>query len=308
MKKILPILLIVFSPLLGGSIDLVSNFSPFTFFFKSNDAPKDFKLRYVNSFDYFKTISPYESNKIIVFNSFSFHEILPKMPKEKMVFFLWEPWHFDANFYDNYSRVYTWDDSLIDGIKFFRFNYPFMVPMIENLTKFENKKLCTIVTGHWTNERIAISNFFKSKPFGEFDIYGSWAPESLSDMYKGSIRGTHSQKEKFSMLDKYRFSICFENNVTLRGYITEKIFDCFAAGCIPIYFGAPNIEEYIPKECFIDYRDFEDNEQLYQFIKNMPNEVYEQYIHNIKAYLNSEKADMFSPRTFEKLIYELSNL
>ncbi len=41
------------------------------------------------------------------------------------------------------------------------------------------------------------------------------------------------------------------------GYITEKIWDSFKARSIPIYWGASNIEEYIPINTFIDFRKFE---------------------------------------------------
>lgn len=36
-----------------------------------------------------------------------------------------------------------------------------------------------------------------------------------------------------------------ENSIT-RDYVTEKVYDGLMAGCIPIYLGAPNIEDYVP--------------------------------------------------------------
>ena len=57
------------------------------------------------------------------------------------------------------------------------------------------------------------------------------------------------------MLRKYRFSFCLENSIT-NGYISEKIFDCLYAGVIPLYLGAPNINNYVNKYCFIDLRKF----------------------------------------------------
>ena len=38
----------------------------------------------------------------------------------------------------------------------------------------------------------------------------------------------------------------------VNGYVTEKIFDAFKAGCVPVYWGAENITKYVPAECFID--------------------------------------------------------
>lgn len=109
---------------------------------------------------------------------------------------------------------------------------------------------------------------------------------------------------KISIVKNYRFCICFENTKGLNGYITEKIFGCFTAGSIPIYWGANNIERFIPKECFIDYRDFQTKEDLYQFIKTMPKEVYQNYIENIRTFLGSEEARVFTPQHFGKIFYE----
>ena len=63
-------------------------------------------------------------------------------------------------------------------------------------------------------------------------------------------------ESKLEVLSKYRFSVCFEN-CRLEGYITEKIFDCFYAGCLPLYWGASDVNSLIPKECYINVDDFE---------------------------------------------------
>ncbi len=41
---------------------------------------------------------------------------------------------------------------------------------------------------------------------------------------------------KIEWLKSYKFNICFENS-SYPGYLTEKLFEAFAAGCIPIYWG-----------------------------------------------------------------------
>ncbi|CAM3655677.1 glycosyltransferase family 10 domain-containing protein [Polynucleobacter brandtiae] len=81
--------------------------------------------------------------------------------------------------------------------------------------------------------------------------------------YQGPVQ------KKRSVLAKTRFCICFENARDIRGYLTEKIFDSLLAGCIPIYWGEPNIDEYIPQACYIDFRKFQSYEALYQYLTNM---------------------------------------
>ncbi len=74
------------------------------------------------------------------------------------------------------------------------------------------------------------------------------------------------------------------------GYITEKIWDSFKAKTVPIYWGASNIEDYVPKNCYIDYRDFLDFEKLYTFLSNMTEIEYNTYIGNIESFLETKEA------------------
>ena len=61
------------------------------------------------------------------------------------------------------------------------------------------------------------------------------------------------------------------------GYITEKIFNVFQAGAIPIYDGAPDIFNFIDPESFLSFNDddllekidyLKDNEKEYNKIIN----------------------------------------
>ena len=86
-----------------------------------------------------------------------------------------------------------------------------------------------------------LSHFFNQFYTNLFPRYPSYAGEISS---------------KRAILEQYKFSICYENMSDMPGYITEKIFDCFFAGCVPIYLGASNMTDYIPGGTFIDKRKF----------------------------------------------------
>ena len=102
---------------------------------------------------------------------------------------------------------------------------------------------------------------------------------------------------KQEVLLRSRFSIVYENIQGLEGYITEKIFDAFVAGNVPIYWGASDIEKYVPKECFIDRRDFNNHKQLYDLLKNMSEDRYIDYQNSIKNFLEN-KSELFSCNKF----------
>lgn len=87
-------------------------------------------------------------------------------------------------------------------------------------------------------------------------------------------RGPVPHDGKIQALRRYRFNIAYENTGNLPGYLTEKMFDSFAACCVPIYWGDPDVASNVPKDCFIDRRNFASNADLYQYIRQM---TYEQY-------------------------------
>ena len=37
--------------------------------------------------------------------------------------------------------------------------------------------------------------------------------------------------------------------MSIQGYITEKIYDCFMSGVVPIYLGCKNIDEFVKYTC-----------------------------------------------------------
>lgn len=145
------------------------------------------------------------------------------------------------------------------------------------------------------SERLRGIKFFRRNP--EFHLYGrGWSQhqpwlsdsdwEACSSCFKGEC------DDKIEALSRYRFSLCFENT-RFDGYITEKIFDCFFAGSIPIYYGAPDIEKYVPKEAFIDFRDFAGYEELDAFLENMTDQQAAGYLDAARAYLASPAYEPF---------------
>jgi glycosyltransferase involved in cell wall biosynthesis len=71
---------------------------------------------------------------------------------------------------------------------------------------------------------------------------------------------------KLNFYKKYKFVLAFED-VTDQDYVTEKFFDPLIAGSVPIYLGAPNIEDFAPGDnCFVDAGKFENPQLLAQFI------------------------------------------
>lgn len=172
-------------------VDVVANFNvrelPSNFWFANHN---EFKVRLLECNDYIlNRASPNQCRKIIVFNGIETRGL----PYEKLVLFEWEPWLRSADSYTAYSRVYTWNDNLVDNVKFFRFNYPYLMPMLNTIPRYEDKKLCAMFSGNWCEHRFDVLKFFETKPEGEFDFYGNPPPQfANSKMWKGKVPGQHS--------------------------------------------------------------------------------------------------------------------
>lgn len=85
---------------------------------------------------------------------------------------------------------------------------------------------------------------------------------ALKSIYKGSC------VSKYEVMSKYNFALCFEN-MAMKGYVTEKIFDCLYSGTIPIYLGATDITSLIPENCYIDYRNYSSAIQMWRYIQSL---------------------------------------
>jgi len=237
------------------------------------------------------------------------------------------PRNWDNQRHAEFDKIFTWNDKIIDNEKYIKLNFSQLFP--DNISKDISikTKLCTMIAGNKKSvhelelysKRVESIRWFEKNHPADFDLYGvGWdeyrfqgakiiralnrvkfltkifAPYFPS--YKGKV------VEKKAVLEKYKFAICYENAKDVPGYVTEKIFDCFFAGCIPVYWGANNIQNHIPQECFIDRRQFEDHEQLYNFMINMSNEEYITYMENIEQFVKSEHVYPFSCDFFAQTI------
>lgn len=86
-------------------------------------------------------------------------------------------------------------------------------------------------------------------------------------------------QSKIDTIANYKFTIAFENAIA-RDYVTEKFFDPLIAGSVPIYLGAPNINDFAPGDkCFINAADWDSPESLARYILSVSQdkELYQRY-------------------------------
>jgi hypothetical protein len=85
---------------------------------------------------------------------------------------------------------------------------------------------------------------------------------------------------KMDVISSYKFTLAFENAIGV-DYVTEKFFDPLIAGSVPVYLGAPNIEEFAPGEkCYIDIQTFGHMNELvdYLLMLDQNEHLYNEYL------------------------------
>lgn len=196
------------------------------------------------------------------------------------------------------------------------------------LVMINANKLPRLYVDELYTERLRALEFFHR--YGEIDLYGrNWdsAPARVGKtrtpatvrrlfervwemkqrfipdpLYVAAAAATRGPAEsKSATLSQYRFALCFENSV-LKGWMTEKLFDCFFAGTVPIYWGAPDVLDWVPAECFIDMRRFKDYAELRAYLHAMPALEEDHYREAARAYLESDQFTPFRLKTWEDLM------
>lgn len=236
------------------------------------------------------------------------------------------PFNYMKIFHSYFIKVYTWNDDLVDNIKYFKIKLPKSSLGIKTkVKKFKEKKYLTLINSNkfsfkqpsffgkeLYSERIKAIEFFEGNIPDKFFLYGrGWNKPKKYNLreqiigfkkystYRGEVA------DKIKLLSNFKYCLCFENLTDVNGYITEKIFDCFKARCVPIYWGASNIEKYIPKDCFIDFREFGNYEKLLIFLSSVNEKRYNRYIENIERLLTDKKIiDLWFEDGFSKFFLE----
>lgn len=188
-----------------------------------------------------------------------------------------------------FPYIMTWNKDIIDNKTFFYRTIPYNFGVHYDTVSFSNKKLLTSISANKKSdyrnelytERERLISFFETKIPEQFDMYGVGWENSGHSSYKG--RPT----SKFDTYRNYRFALAFENTRGVKGYVTEKIFDCLTGNVVPVYFGAEDICDYVSKDCFIDYRDYGSPQELLDYIISVDEEKYNGYL--VAARVNVER-------------------
>jgi hypothetical protein len=202
----------------------------------------------------------------------------------------------------------------VDGKKFHKFRLPLPreFPEVPDIP-FKRRKLLVNISGNkrsshprelYSARRETIRYFERHHP-EQFGFYGTGWNQKGDDLYP-SYSGT--VKHKWDVYPNFRFGLCYENVRDEPGYVTEKMFDCMRAGCVPVYWGASNICELVAPETFVDRRKFSSDAELADFLLGVDESRHEQYLRSIRTFLRTEQFAEFLPPAFAESVFRVLSL
>ncbi len=82
------------------------------------------------------------------------------------------------------------------------------------------------------------------------------------------------------ILPGYKFYLAFENSIST-DYVTERLFLALVAGVVPVYYGAPNVRDFLPSDnAAIVVTDYSGSGELGEYLNHLDqnDDPYEQHL------------------------------
>jgi hypothetical protein len=242
------------------------------------------------------------------------------------------PDNYDSRKHRPFNTVLTWKKGLCvnDPRKYRLYHIPNKVrPGNFSPGPFSGRKLCALINSFMVSvrpnelysERVRAIRWFETNAPRDFDLIGTeWDKPLFAgrlSMFNLAIRYAYrrvpwlnklktqrfpshigpNRKPKHLTLHDYRFCIAYENSIEA-DYISEKIFDCFFSGCVPVYLGAPNVLDSIPPNTFVDKRNFATYGELHRYIAGLSENEYNGYLAAIDTFLKGPGLHPFTAEGF----------
>lgn len=255
-----------------------------------------------------------------------------RLPKCPAYAYLYEdpiirPLNGELEWLRRYRKVFTSNETLIDNQKILRLDYPNDLGLRPVPGFFKRDLFCVMIASNKAlrhpdprnlhDNRIEAIRYFEVQAPELFALYGKgWdipavRPGLMGRLFKRmhkwrariipgtpfpSYRGV--VRSKAEILDRAKFSICYENSRGSPGYLTEKIFDCFTSGCVPVYIGTANVAKLVPEGCYIDGDRFNSSAELLHFLQSIDAASHARYQAEILRFLAGPDSVRFTNEYF----------
>lgn len=131
--------------------------------------------------------------------------------------------------------------------------------------------------------------YFQSSPFnrsGRIEYVAELMQHLQVDSYGKVLQNRQlptpdrGRDTMLATMARYKFTLVFENSIA-PDYVSDKFFDPLIAGSIPVYLGAPNVNDFAPADkCYINVDDFSGPAELAVYLHGLyrDDRAYDEYL------------------------------
>jgi hypothetical protein len=242
----------------------------FTDFWGGFDPRNNFFVDLLKSIGHDCQVVPFsnDTTDLLIYSCFGFEHTVADKTRVKKIFYTGE--NRRPNFDEcDYSLSFDFDDyegknirlplwlMQIDWFGTRDYGNPkFVIPPSELMSSRYSVRpkteFCCIVCSNLTQNRLELLE--KLSKYKDIHCYGK-------------PFGNHSYGEdnKYEIISKYKFNICFENSL-YPGYYTEKLIHAKVAGCLPLYWADKYCERDFNTASFLNLNDFSTMNDFVQHI------------------------------------------
>ncbi len=213
------------------------------------------------------------SNIITRFSFSIFNRVYNFIPNILLIIPIWFPYkkHFKLMknkniFFVLTNKINSFSKNILSFPLFiYRYRSYYSKYLDVNDFTYEKKKFCAFIVSNPSNhERL---DFYKKlSKYKKIDSFGK--------IFKNAdfkIDDEVRHLSNFKIYKDYKFVICFENSYE-EDYITEKLVNVMMGGSIPIYMGAPNVNDYFNSNSFINCSKFKSFDEVINLIIKLDND------------------------------------
>ena len=163
-----------------------------------------------------------------------------------------------------------------------------------------SKLSCLVSNKSFVPGHIKRLNFIKKLILEEPELLTLFGRNKIN--YRSHM-GSLSAEKKYLAYEGFEYTLCFENS-RIQNYFSDKMFDAMLMWSMPIYWGAPNVADYLPSDSFhmlSENLDEGDLERVKDICKGQPSEK------NIKALKEARQLILEKYSLWPSLQYVLEN-
>jgi hypothetical protein len=238
-----------------------------------------------------------ELNDVIIDNAHQYDLILASHPDiienaDNAIFFPYGGTWLNKKSNSHLDSLGSFDASILDKIKEKKFGVTFLTTCLQQKVGYELRKKI------WNNkDKVKIPNKFYSsnRHPTTWKFLDPHTQELIPFSDPPTLHDGHIKDDDKLYLFDHQFSIAVENTKET-SYFTEKIIDCLLTKTVPIYWGAPDIDEFFDIRGMIVVENFDD------FIEKI-NKIDETTYESMKPYIekNYKLAQEFGKSFFSRI-------